>query len=48
MAVDRESDRLTVTLDHPESGNAIDRYMRDQPRAIGVAIADALVLAGVR
>ncbi|MCB2072670.1 MAG: enoyl-CoA hydratase/isomerase family protein [Novosphingobium sp.] len=26
----REAGRLIVTLDHPDSGNAIDRHMRDQ------------------
>jgi enoyl-CoA hydratase/carnithine racemase len=29
VALDRDGDRLTITLDHAESGNAIDRHMRD-------------------
>lgn len=30
IALARDGDRLTITLDHPASGNAIDRVMRDQ------------------
>ena len=30
VVLDRRGERLTVSLDHPESGNAIDRHMRDQ------------------
>jgi enoyl-CoA hydratase/carnithine racemase len=30
VAVGRKGAALTITLDHPESGNAIDRAMRDQ------------------
>jgi enoyl-CoA hydratase/carnithine racemase len=30
VAVTREDARLTITLDHPESGNAMDRAMRDR------------------
>jgi hypothetical protein len=30
VAVMRQGPRLVITLDHPESGNAIDRAMRDQ------------------
>jgi hypothetical protein len=30
VAVARAGEALTITLDHPESGNAIDRAMRDQ------------------
>jgi enoyl-CoA hydratase/carnithine racemase len=30
VAVVREGETLTIALDHPESGNAIDRAMRDQ------------------
>jgi len=36
----RDGDRLTITLDHPESGNAIDRSLRDQ-------LHDALSLAAL-
>lgn len=30
VSLSREGNRLFVTLDHPDSGNAIDRHMRDQ------------------
>ena len=30
VRLERTGERLTITLDHPESGNAIDRAMRDQ------------------
>ncbi len=40
VAVLREGDRLIVTLDHPASGNAIDRAMRD-------ALHDAFTLASL-
>lgn len=36
----REGGRLIVTLDHPDSGNAIDRHMRDQ-------LYDAFALAAL-
>lgn len=37
---ERAGDQLTITLDHPDSGNAIDRAMRDE-------LHDALSLAGI-
>src|SRR5690606_28819416 len=37
---DRSGDCLAITLDHPESGNAIDRAMRD-------ALYDAFTLGGL-
>ena len=37
---ERVGDHLTITLDHPDSGNAIDRSMRDE-------LHDALRLAGI-
>jgi len=37
---DRSGDCLNITLDHPETGNAIDRAMRD-------ALYDAFTLAGL-
>jgi enoyl-CoA hydratase/carnithine racemase len=40
VAVERAGERLTVTLDHPASGNAIDRAMRD-------ALHDAFLLAAL-
>jgi enoyl-CoA hydratase/carnithine racemase len=42
VAVTREGSRLTITLDHPESGNAIDRTMRDQLfEAFSLAMLDS-------
>lgn len=38
VVLDRTGERLTITLDHPESGNSIDRAMRD-------ALYDAFSLA---
>jgi len=40
VLIARDGDRLTITLDHPESGNAIDRDMRDQ-------LAEAFSLAAL-
>jgi enoyl-CoA hydratase/carnithine racemase len=40
VALAREGGRLTITLDHPESGNAIDRHMRD-------ALHEAFALAAL-
>jgi enoyl-CoA hydratase/carnithine racemase len=40
VAVDRDGPRLTITLDRPEAGNAIDRAMRD-------LLYEALELAAV-
>ena len=40
VATAREGDRMIVTLNHPDSGNAIDRHMRDQ-------LHDALALASL-
>lgn len=37
---ERAGDHLTITLDHPDRGNAIDRSMRDE-------LHDALTLAGI-
>lgn len=42
---ERDGDRLTITLDHPESGNAIDRTMRD---ALAEAFAFAALDADLR
>jgi enoyl-CoA hydratase/carnithine racemase len=37
----RDGDRIVITLDHPESGNAIDRHMRDQlHEALSLAALD--------
>ncbi len=40
LAVERDGDRLIVTLDHPASSNSIDRAMRD-------ALCDAFTLAAL-
>jgi Enoyl-CoA hydratase/isomerase len=40
VRLERTGERLTITLDHPESGNAIDRAMRDQ-------LHDAFLLASL-
>jgi enoyl-CoA hydratase/carnithine racemase len=40
VLLERKGERLVVTLDHPESGNAIDRQMRDQ-------LYDAITLAAL-
>jgi hypothetical protein len=40
VGVVRDGDRLTITLDRPEAGNAIDRVMRDQ-------LCEALSLAAL-
>ena len=40
ILVSREGDRLIATLDHPDSGNAIDHHMRDQ-------LHEALTLAAL-
>lgn len=40
IALARKDNRLTITLDHPDSGNAIDRTMRD-------ALAEAFALAAL-
>lgn len=40
LLVERQDDRLTLTLASPESGNAIDRHMRDQ-------LHEALTLAAL-
>ena len=45
VSLAREDDRLVVTLDHPASGNAIDRAMRD---ALGEAFSMAALDAELR
>lgn len=46
VAMTRDGGRLVVTLDHPESGNAIDRTMRDAlHEAFSLALLDTEITA---
>lgn len=47
LRVERESARLHLTLDHPDSGNAIDRALRDQIREVFALAALDGEIAGI-